>query len=918
MIKVILPILLGGFIGLSVVSRLEGFLLGAVFGYVLMELFRLRRRVAQLEESLQALRERPLDRDRAHSVEPAVDREMTFDVVGSGPESPEAREQALSGGSGDFSSSPVGEGVSPSTAASPVDSATGPPPKIPLKPGHWESWRRRILEWITGGNLLVKVGVLVLFVGVAFLVRYAAERQILPIEVRLAAVALGAVALLIVGWRLRERRRTYALVLQGGGVAVLYLTVFGSMRLYGLIPPSLAFLLLMGLALISGTLAVLQDARVLASFGSAGGFAAPILASTGQGSHVLLFSYYAVLNLGIIGVAWFRAWRELNLIGFLFTFTIGTAWGVLTYQSDHFSTTQPFLILFFLLYVTVAVLFALRQPPNLKGYVDGPIVFGLPIIVFALQNGLVKPYPHGLAWSAFSLAAFYIGTAWVVFLKAPKSLRLMAEAFLAIGAAFGTLAVPLALDNRWTAAAWAMEGAALVWIGVRQDRLLPRLAGMILQVAAGVAFLSNLPGTYGTWPIVNGFWLGCAVVSVAGLFTSWCIHRYRERVRRLESFLGIFFGVWGLIWWYGAGLRELEAHVPAGHRLGCLILFLSVSSLMCDVLRVSLSWPFLGYPGWAVVPTLALVALNLFGERGHPFQNGGWWGWPLGLASCYAILRRQDHRSAFPGWESFLHPPCLWLSLFVVTWEMSHRVGVLVSSGRTWSMAVWGFAASMLMLIVTLHGDRIPWPVGRHRKAYRVWANAGICVFLGFWVLLTFLETGDPAPLPYFPILSPIDLTTAFAFLTVLLWAQHLRNEFAPLGQWPAAPPVIWMVPSVYGSMVFLWLNAILARTLHHWAGLAFSAHGLMRSMLFQAGLSILWSVTALCIMVYATNRRFRALWMVGAGLLGVTVVKLFLMDLARSGTLGRVVSFITVGVLILVVGYFSPVPPRPKEEVSQ
>lgn len=233
-------------------------------------------------------------------------------------------------------------------------------------------------------------------------------------------------------------------------------------------------------------------------------------------------------------------------------------------------------------------------------------------------------------------------------------------------------------------------------------------------------------------------------------------------------------------------------------------------------------------------------------------------------------------------------------------------------------MAVWGFAPSLVMLMVTLHGDRILWPVVRHRQPYLVWANAGICVFLGFWALFTLLEAGDPAPLPYFPILNPIDLTMVFAFLTVFLWVRHLRSQFASIEQRLEAPPMKWVVPSVYGVMVFLWLNTILARTLHHWGGVAFSARGFMESMLFQAGLSILWSVTALCIMVCATNRRMRALWMVGAGLLGVTVVKLFLMDLARSGTLGRVVSFITVGVLILVVGYFSPVPPRRNEEVSR
>jgi uncharacterized membrane protein len=448
MVKVLAAILLGGLIGASI-QHFEGFFFGAALGYVVMELFRVRQRASYLETQVQMLQSRVLEEPRVHTTEPTPEPEMTFDVVA--PELPPAdpRAHVLSAGPPDFTS---GTSMPEPTASATVSAAestasySAAQPKA-SGPSLGSSLRRAVQEWITGGNLLVRVGVLVLFVGVAFLVRYAAERQILPLEVRLAGVALGAVALLIVGWRLRERRKTYALVLQGGGVALLYLTVFAAMRLYGLLPPSLAFPLLIALAVLSGTLAVLQDARVLASFGTAGGFAAPILASTGQGSHVMLFSYYAVLNLGIVGVAWFKAWRELNLIGFLFTFTIGTLWGVLSYRSYHFSTTEPFLILFFVFFVAVAILFALRQPPNLRGYVDGPIVFGLPIIVFAIQHVLVKPYPYGLAWSAFALAAFYVGIAWAVFLRAPSTLRLMAEAFLAIGAAFGTLAIPLAVDN---------------------------------------------------------------------------------------------------------------------------------------------------------------------------------------------------------------------------------------------------------------------------------------------------------------------------------------------------------------------------------------------------------------------------------------------------------------------------------------
>lgn len=48
-----------------------------------------------------------------------------------------------------------------------------------------------------------------------------------------------------------------------------------------------------------------------------------------------------------------------------------------------------------------------------------------------------------------------------------------------------------------------------------------------------------------------------------------------------------------------------------------------------------------------------------------------------------------------------------------------------------------------------------------------------------------------------------------------------------------------------------------------------------------------------------------------------VVVIKLFLVDLANTGNFARVVSFLGVGVLLLVVGYFAPVPPRSETEAN-
>ena len=106
-------------------------------------------------------------------------------------------------------------------------------------------------------------------------------------------------------------------MLQGGAVAVLYLTLFVAFRFYGVLAVGPVFALMVVVAALAAALAVLQDARALAVIGALGGFATPLLVSTGSGNHVALFSYYLVLDLGIAAVAWHRTWRALNLIGFL-------------------------------------------------------------------------------------------------------------------------------------------------------------------------------------------------------------------------------------------------------------------------------------------------------------------------------------------------------------------------------------------------------------------------------------------------------------------------------------------------------------------------------------------------------------------------------------------------------------------------
>jgi uncharacterized membrane protein len=798
---------------------------------------------------------------------------------------------------------PAEAAAAPSEAGAPAE-----PPAPPGKPAD-DPFSR----WLFGGNTLVRVGVIVLFFGVAFLLKYAAERDLVPIELRLTGVALGGVALLFLGWRLRLKREGYALMLQGAGVGVLYLTVFAALRLYRLLPPELAFGLLGGIAVFSALLAITQNSRALAITGAAGGFLAPILASTGSGNHVALFTYYAVLNAGILLIAYYKAWRELNLVGFVFTFGVGLLWGGKYYRPELYASTEPFLVLFFLFYVAIAVLFALRQAPRLTHYVDGTLVFGTPLIAFGMQTALVRGMEFGAAWSALALAAFYLVTASALHARKQETLRLLVESFLALGIGFATLAIPLAFDGRWTSAAWAVEGAAIVWVGVRQGRLLPRVFGMLLQPAAGVAFLMALDKSFAAMPVLNSLFLGCVMLSAAALFCSRYLQRNDALVSDAELMAARILFVWGALWWFGGGLAEINRHAPRDWGWHPHLLFFAGSCAAFGALWRKLDWDMARYAALTILPLMVLTLVGMLDRpylHRHPFAHHAYLGWALAFGVHLWVLRAHEGRAgAYLDW---LHAPGLWLLAVVLSWEVGWQIDHYVEGRRVWPLIAWALVPGALIAIFAARGDRLGWPVAAHRQAYLYAGALPLAVFLVVWVVfVNFASNGDPAPLPYLPLLNPLDLAQAGALLALATWYIGVKRLELPGATLPDSTIAI----RILGVVLFIALNGVLLRSLHHYADVPFRLDAMWRSMLVQAAFSLFWSLLALAAMVLATRRRLRALWVVGAVLLGVVVGKLFLVDLASTGTVERFVSFISVGILVIVIGYFAPVPPKSQEK---
>ncbi len=770
-------------------------------------------------------------------------------------------------------------------------------------------------SWFTSGNVPVKVGVILSFIGVAFFLKYAIDNELLtlPIEFRLLAVASAGLAMVVIGWRLRARLRVYALSLQGGGIGILFLTIFAAFRIWELMPAGLAFTLLVALAAFTGALSVLQNARSLIVLGAAGGFLAPVLTSTGEGSHVALFSYYLVLNALILAVAWFHAWRAVNLVGFLFTFVIGSLWGYRYYKPDLFASTEPFLVLYFLFYQAIAILYALRQPPKKVGLVDGTLVFGTPVIAFALQAALVRNIEYGLAISAAVLAAFYALAATWLHRRHGERLHVLRESFVALAVAFATIAIPLALDARWTATAWALEGAALVWIATRQPQHLANIAGTALIVFSGFAFMLHGWKYDAGWPVLNGNVLNGVLISVSALFAARRLQDFElPPLGRLYHWMGWGLFAWGVMWWLVTGGEEINDRLSRQFELHAWLLFLTASAAGFAWIGQARDWRMARNLTLLYLPALIWLAMHYADYHRHFLLGLGWLAWPIAFTVQAWLLRSMDlRRQRLAGaW----HITATVLLTAVLAVEARYQVSVNIPGA--WAEAATSTLPGLVALLIWRFREHPDWPVPAHPVGYRALSLAlvgGQVFYLG---AASIALPGDPGRLPYLPVLNPLDLAMLFAAVTALmsLVVLHRDSTLVEDSNLPA-----WLPPYKAGlAAAFLVLTtAALLRGVHHVAGVPWDFDRLYDSNVAQTALSIYWGLLGFAGMIWGARRAQRWTWLAGAGFMALVVLKLFLVDLGNSGTIERIISFVGVGVLLLVVGYFAPAPPRQAEETQ-
>jgi uncharacterized membrane protein len=874
-------------------------ILGACVGMLLGQLRTVRKRVALLEQKL-ATRTAPEAMAAPVAQQPAA-------VASATPQPPPAPPPVPVPAAAAAVAAPVVPKPAPVAAAAaatlpPSMPAPQPVKREPPPPDAATQFFARIKHWFTEGNVPVKVGVIVSLFGFAALLKYANDSGwfVVPIEMRMLGVALIALAALVFAWRKRESHRAFALSLQGGAIGVLILTVFTSFRVYPLLPSTLAFALLVVIVAGAAMLAVLQDAMALAVLAIVGGFLAPILTSAGGEHHVALFSYYAVLNAAIFVIVWLKPWRALNLLGFAFTFLIGTAWGVQQYRPEFFASTEPFLVLFFAFYVLIPVAYARRQAPDRRDLIDGMLVFGTPLLALPLQAALLHGERMPMAWSALAAAAIYVPLAWLELRRLRLQLLGESHALLALG--FATLAIPFAFSARLTACTWAIEGAAVLWLGLRQNRRVPRWIGYAMQGLAGLAFLYGLGDAQihhivADTAILNGDFFGALLIALAGLISAYLLSR-----RDANAPLTVLLFVWAWFWWLIAGSHEIERFAPHALRSDwSLALFALTGVLGAEGFR-RLRWAEAAWPALAQFLVAPFFVIATAIDNHGALEEWGAAAWAFWLLTS---LRALANLAA--GAQRFVHIAhfvFLWTIAFVIGAELAHLSDDHFGLGYMWTTMGALAPLAILFWFVLARSAFVRWPDAAAAERTRKATLIGIAAILGLaWFAGLFAE-GDPEPLRYVvPVLNPLELAQ-LGYLTLLLaWYRRAAREGKAILSAEARARVL-------AAAGILSLTAITLRAAHFLGDVPWSEE-LWHSALAQAALSIVWTIAGIAAILLGKKRGSRAVWLGGAILMGVVIGKLLLIDRAHLHDLAAIVGVLVVGVLFIAVGYFAPAPPR-------
>ena len=392
------------------------------------------------------------------------------------------------------------------------------------------------LEKFIGENLINKLGILILVLGISFFVKYAIDKDWINEPARVGIGILCGSLVMAIAHKLKKNYASFSSVLVAGAISIFYFTIYIAFHEYELFSQTVAFIIMALITAFSTLVSVSYNRQELAVLSLIGGFAAPFMLSTGEGNYVVLFTYVAILNIGILGISYFKKWKVSTILTFVFTTLLFFGWCAIKIGSPKFSHTGAliFATIFYFIFSITIVLNNLRNK-GVFSTIEYFILVANTFVFFGVGMLILNDLESNFTGTfTLFLAIYNLLYASILYKKFGLDKNAI---YLLIGLAltFVTLTIPIQFEGNHITLFWAAEAVLLFWLFQKTKISYFKLGAIIVQALTLISLLMDWEGySYSEElsVIFNPLFIAGLVVSVSLFLTYWLLKKEKITVAK--------------------------------------------------------------------------------------------------------------------------------------------------------------------------------------------------------------------------------------------------------------------------------------------------------------------------------------------------------------------------------------------------
>jgi len=377
-----------------------------------------------------------------------------------------------------------------------------PQPKIQLPPekSWWENFKEQNpdLEKFIGENLINKIGILILVLGISYFVKFAIDKDWINEPARVGIGFLAGGIVMLVAHKLRINYKAFSSVLVAGAISIFYFTIAIAFHEYHLFSQTVAFIIMVAITAFAAFISISYNRMELAALTLIGGFGVPFMVSTGSGNYVVLLTYIAILNVGILLIAYYKKWNLINLLAYIFTVLLYGSWlfTVIGEENASYAGALVYGFIYYLIFILTNVINNVRHKTAFSNMQLSILVSNT--FLFYTAGMMILSYWQPQLKGAFTLllGVFNFCLAWVLYKKLAMDQKIV-YIFIGLTLTFVTLAIPIQFEGNYITLFWAAEAVLLMWLAQKSAIQSFRFGSGIVQALMLVSLIMDWFILYG-------------------------------------------------------------------------------------------------------------------------------------------------------------------------------------------------------------------------------------------------------------------------------------------------------------------------------------------------------------------------------------------------------------------------------------